>query len=334
MRLYANQFQSHIQNNLSSCYLLVGDEPLQKQEAFDAILKKARSEGFTERERHLVDAKFQWYELQNSSANLSLFAEKRIIDLHLPNGKAGRNGSAFLTDFVPNLPEDVLLIIRCDEWNVANDKTKWVKTIIDQGVFMRVYQLDNKELPQWIQQRCRDIGLAIEADAIGLLAFRLEGNLLAAAQELEKLKMRFGEQKIGIHDVAGLVADNARFDVYRLTDAMLEGDTSRAIRVARSLHQNDTSPVIIHWALERQIRMLNELSFLRKNNSTISAADFRRLGIWQKQQALFQKVLNRLSLAKIEQLLARLCDIDFMIKGRKSGSPWQAIEQWLLSFNS
>lgn len=334
MRLYVNQFESHIQNNLAGCYLLVGDEPLQKQEAFDSILSKARQQGFTERERHLVDAKFQWYELQNASANLSLFAEKRIIDLHLPTGKPGRSGSAFLTDFVQKLPSDVLLIIRCDEWNAASDKTKWVKTIIDNGVFMRVYQPDSKELPQWIQQRCRKIGLRIESEAAGLLAFRLEGNLLAAAQELEKLKMRFGDQAIGIRDVAGLVADNARFDVFRLTDALLAGDSSRAIRIARSLQQNDTSPVVVHWALEREIRIINELAFLRKNKGNIAPSDYRRMGIWPKREALIQNVISRLQLLKSERLLARLSDIDFMIKGRKSGNPWQAIEKWLLEFNT
>lgn len=229
MRLYANQFQAHINKTLAKCYLLVGDEPLQKQEAFDAILRKAREQGFTERERHIVDAKFQWYDLQNASANLSLFAEKRILDLHMPTGKAGQKGSSFLTDFVKNLPADVLLIIRCDEWTMANDKTKWVKTIIDEGVFMRVYQPDLNELPQWMAQRCRQLKLNIDQEAIGLLAHRLEGNLLAAAQELDKLKMRFGDASLDIHALAGLVADNARFDVFRLTDALLSGDSALSL---------------------------------------------------------------------------------------------------------
>ncbi|KAA3643768.1 MAG: DNA polymerase III subunit delta [Proteobacteria bacterium] len=333
MRLYANQFQAHIDKALAKCYLLVGDEPLQKQEAFDAILQKARKQGFSERERHLVDAKFQWYDLQNASANLSLFAEKRILDLYMPTGKAGQKGSAFLTDFVRNLPDDVLLIIRCDEWTMANDKTKWVKTVIDEGIFMRVYQPDIKELPQWMANRCRRLKLNIDQDAIGLLAYRLEGNLLAAAQELDKLKMRFGEQRLDIQTLAGLVADNARFDVFRLTDALLAGDSSRAIRVTRSLQQNDTSPVVVHWALENLTRQLAELAFIREKQHNISKADFQRLRIWPKQQAVIQRVLNRLKLSDIEQLLQRLSDIDMAIKGRRQDNPWQAIEHWLMLFN-
>ncbi|MCW8870865.1 MAG: DNA polymerase III subunit delta [Proteobacteria bacterium] len=333
MRLYANQFQAHIDKTLAKCYLLVGDEPLQKQEAFDAIIHKARREGFTERERHQVDAKFQWYDLQNSSANLSLFAEKRILDLHMPTGKAGQKGSKFLTEFVKNLPDDVLLIIRCDEWTMANDKTKWVKTITDEGVFMRVYQPDLSELPKWMANRCRQLNLNIDQDAIGLLAFRLEGNLLAAAQELDKLKMRFGEQRLDIQALAGLVADNARFDVFRLTDALLAGDSSRAIRVNRSLQQNDTSPVVIHWALENLTRQLAELAFIRDKQANINKSDFQRMRIWPKQQAVFQGVLNRLKLKDIEHLLQRLSEIDMAIKGRRRDNPWQAIERWLLLFN-
>ncbi len=333
MRLYANQFQNHINQSLAKCYLLVGDEPLQKQEAFDAILKKARREGFTERERHLVDAKFQWYDLQNSSANLSLFAEKRILDLHMPTGKAGQKGSKFLTEFVKNLPDDVLLIIRCDEWTMANDKTKWVKTITDEGVFMRVYQPDVNELPKWMANRCRQLNLNIDPDAIGLLAHRLEGNLLAAAQELDKLKMRFGDERLDIHTLAGLVADNARFDVFRLTDALIAGDSTRAIRILRSLHQNDTSPVVIHWALENLTRQLAELAFIRADKHNVSKADFQRMRIWPKQQPVFQRVLNQLKLSDTERLLQRLSDIDRAIKGRHRDNPWQAMERWLLLFN-
>jgi DNA polymerase-3 subunit delta len=333
MRLYANQFEAHINKTLAKCYLLVGDEPLQKQEAFDAILKKAREEGFTERERHLVDAKFQWYDLQNSSANLSLFAEKRIIDLHMPSGKPGQKGSHFLTEFVKSLPDDVLLIIRCDEWNMANDKTKWVKTIMDEGVFMRVYQPDNNELPKWMANRCRQIQLNIDSEAMGLLAYRLEGNLLAAAQELDKLKMRFGQQRLDIHALAGLVADNARFDVFRLSDALLSGDSARAIRILRSLQQNDTSPVVIHWALENLTRQLAELAFVRKKQGGIQKSDFQKMRIWPKQQATYQRVLNRLTMADFEQLLMLLTDIDLAIKGRHPGNPRQLIERWLMLFN-
>lgn len=332
MKLYSNQLAGQLKQGLLPVYLLVGDEPLQLQEAGDAIKSAAAAKGFSERESYLVDAKFQWHELQNSAGNMSLFSTQRIIDLHLPTGKPGAKGSASIVAFIEHMPTDVMLIIRCDEWNAANEKTKWVKTIIDQGAFLRVYQPKAAELPQWIRQRCQSIGLQVDNDAIGLLSMRLEGNLLAAAQELEKLKMRYTDQLVTGKEVAGLVADNARFDVFRLTDSLLDNQPVRAIRILRSLHKNDLSPVIIHWALERETRMLCELSFIRNNSRNVSAADYRRFGIWQNRQAIIQRTLNQKSLAQLESCLKQLSTIDRMIKGRLKGNPWSAIEKWMVAF--
>ncbi len=332
MRLYYNQLASQLKQGLAPVYLLVGDEPLQLQEAGDAIKKTAATHGFSERETYLVDKSFQWHELQNSAGNMSLFATQRIIDLHLPTGKPGTKGSSSIVSFIENMPTDVMLIIRCDEWNASNDKTKWVKTVIDKGAFLRVYQPKAAELPQWIRKRCQSIGLQVDNDAIGLLSMRLEGNLLAAAQELEKLKMRFPNQTITGRDIMGLVADSARFDVFRLTDSLLEKQAARAIRILRSLKKNDISPVVIHWALERETRMLCELSFIRHQGRNVSPADYRKLGVWQNRQAVIQSTLNQYSLSHWENSLKQLSDIDRMIKGRLKGDPWLAIEQWLMSF--
>lgn len=329
MRLYANQFQKHLASGLAKCYLLVGDEPLQLQEACDAVKQAAAAQGFTEREAHQVDANFKWHQLQDAAGNMSLFASKRLIDLHMPTGKPGTAGSKALVAFVQSMPADVMLLIRCDEWTANNDKSKWVKTLTDEGAFMRVFQPKAAELPGWIQNRCQQIGLNADRDAVALLAMRLEGNLLAAAQELEKLKMRFADQTITGKDVAGLVADNARFDVFRLTDALIEGHVLKAIRILRSLKKNDLSPVVIHWALEKECRMLCDLASIRAKSHNVSAQDYRRHGIWQNRQAPIQNCLNRLSLPLLEQQLSGLSRIDKQIKGRASGDAWQGMERWL-----
>ncbi|MFC3195706.1 DNA polymerase III subunit delta [Marinicella sediminis] len=332
MRLYINQLAAQLKQQLLPVYLLVGDEPLQLQEASDAIRQTAAMQGFTERESYLADNSFQWHELHNSAGNMSLFASQRLIDLHLPTGKPGAKGSAAIVSFIENMPSDVMLLIRCDEWNMANDKTKWVKTIVDRGAFLRVYQPKAAELPQWIRQRCQQIGLQVDQDAVNLLSLRLEGNLLAAAQELEKLKMRFAEQTITGRDIMGLVADSARFDVFRLTDSLLEKQPVRAIRILRSLQKNDVSPVVIHWALERETRMLCELAFIRSQKRQVGPADYRRLGVWQNRQAVIQSVLNDKPLSHWEGCLQQLSDIDRVIKGRQSGDAWLNLEQWLIAF--
>ncbi|WP_395375016.1 DNA polymerase III subunit delta [Marinicella sp. W31] len=333
MRLYANQLLGHLQNELSRCYLLVGDEPLQLQEGIDQIRQKASQSGFTEKEVFHVDKSFSWYQLQSSAGNMSLFAEKRMIELFLPSGKPGRSGSAAITEFVENMPDDVMLLIRCDEWTAANDKSKWVKTIEAHGVVMRVYLPRPQEFPRWLQQRCRDIGLQVDADVIRSLALRLEGNLLAAAQELEKLKMRFGDTPLSAAQIGGLVADNARFDVFRLTDSLLEGHSKKAIRILRSLRKNDLAPTIVLWALHRETSMLVDLGSRRQLQHNLSAADYRRHGIWQNRQAGIQAVLNRLNIQRLESLLADLATLDKYAKGRLQGDFWSATERWLGLFN-
>ena len=334
MKIYANQLETQLLQGLQSCYLIVGDEPLQLKEATDAIRQKAKSQGFTEREVLHVDKKFKWEMLFASMGTMSLFAEKKIMELHLPTGKPGAQGSKAIVQFVESLPLDICLIIQCEQWNAASDKTKWVKTIENKGTFMRVYMPKPQEFGQWINNRCRKIGLSVQADTISLLAMRLEGNLLAADQELEKLKMRFSNQTITAQDVAGLVADNARFDVFRLTDALLENNLSRVLRMLRALKQNNTAIVVIHWAIERQVRMLLHFAYIKSNGQRIGPADYRKQGIWQNQQAPIQSALNRLNADKLEELLAGIALLDRVIKGQASGDGWLKLEEWIVKYCS
>lgn len=332
MKIYANQLDTQLAQGLKSCYLIVGDEPLQLKEATDAIRLKAQSQGFTEREVLHVDKKFKWEMLFASMGTMSLFAEKKIMELHLPTGKPGAPGSKAIVKFVENLPLDICLIIQCEQWTAANDKTKWVKTIESLGIFMRVYMPKPNEFGQWLNNRCRKIGLSVQPDTIALLAMRLEGNLLAADQELEKLKMRFANQTITAKDVAGLVADNARFDVFRLTDALLENNLARVLRMLRALKQNNTAIVVIHWAIERQVRMLLHFAYLKSKGQRIGPADYRKQGIWQNQQAPIQSALNRLNADKLEELLAGIALLDRVIKGQAAGDGWLMVEEWIVDY--
>jgi len=334
VKIYQNQLETQLAQGLSGCYLIVGDEPLGVKEACDNIREKAKSEGFTEREVLHVDNKFKWDTLFASMGTLSLFAEKKLMELHIPTGKPGAAGSKAITQFVENLPLDICLLIQCEQWNVANEKTKWAKTIINQGTYMRVYLPKGQEFSNWLRNRCRTIGLKVENDTIVLLSLRLEGNLLAAAQELEKLKMRFSNQTVTAKDVAGLVADNARFDVFRLTDTMLENNLNRAIKMTRALRQNKISIVVIHWALEKQVRTLLHFAYIKSKGQRIGPGDYRSQGIWQNQQALIQSALNRITAQKLEILLANMAVLDRIIKGQAQGNEWLALEQWMVEFCS
>ena len=334
MKIYANQLENTLSQGLQSCYLIVGDEPLQLQESIDVIRNKAQTEGFSEREVLQVDAKFKWDMLFASMGTMSLFAEKKIMELHIPTGKPGAIGSKAIVKFVENIPYDICLIIRCDQWSAANDKTKWVKTIEKAGTFMRVFMPKTNEFGQWLRIRCRKNGLTVENDAISILAIRLEGNLLAAAQELEKLKMRFGSQSITAKDISGLVADSARFDVFRLSDTLLENNLLRTLKIMRGLKQNNIPITVIHWAFERQVRTLLYFAELKSKRQKASIADYRKHGIWQNQQAIIQNVVNRLSLNKLQNLLKNMARIDRICKGQAAGDAWLSMEQWCIRFCS
>lgn len=332
MKIYANQLVSELNKGLQSCYLIVGDEPLQIKEATDAIRLKAKNEGFSEREVLHVDKKFKWEMLFASMGTMSLFAEKKIMELHLPTGKPGAAGSKALVQFVENMPSDICLLIQCEEWTAANEKTKWVKTIENTGTFMRVYLPKPHEFGQWLRNRCRNKSLNLDTDAINILAIRLEGNLLAADQELEKLKMRFGSENITAKNVAGLVADSAKFDVFRLTDALLENNLVRVLRMIRALKQNNTPLVVLHWALERQTRVLLSFAYMKSKGQRVTPADYRKQGIWQNQQAAIQGAINRLTAQQLESLLMQMAVLDRIIKGQATGDAWLALEQWLVAF--
>ncbi|HHL32027.1 MAG TPA: DNA polymerase III subunit delta [Oceanospirillales bacterium] len=334
MKIYANQLEALLQSGLQSCYLIVGDEPLQRLEAADAIRNKAKAQGFTEREVLHVDKKFKWETLFSSMGTMSLFAEKKLMELYLPTGKPGAAGSKAIVQFVENTPADICLLIQCEQWTATNDKTKWVKTIEKQGLFMRVYMPKPGEFGQWLRNRCRKIGLRVEADTISLLAMRLEGNLLAANQELEKLKMRFAEQTISAKAVAGLVADSARFDVFRLTDALMENKLARVLRMIRSLKLDNTPIVVIHWSLERQLRQLLFFAYIKSKGQRVSPADYRKQGVWQNQQTAIQAVLNRLSVADLQRLIQGMAQLDRTIKGQAQGNAWLQLEQWAIKFCS
>jgi DNA polymerase-3 subunit delta len=334
-RLSPQQLQTRLATRLDNAYLLAGEEPLQLNECADAIREQAKSSGFTEREVLHADARFDWNRLFASAGTLSLFAEKRLIEVHLPTGKPGTRGAQALTRFLEQLPQDVMLLVMAHQWQAASDKSKWVKAFENAGSFVRIYAPKPEELPAWIRQRCAAVGLRLENDALVQLAARMEGNLLAAAQEIEKLAMRFGEKVVTAPDVASLVADNARFDVFRLTDAVLAGNLYRALRVVRGLRANDLSPVVVHWALERESRTLLKLAMLRRPRP----ADYRKLGIWPSRQGLINQALSRLDESRLLKLHAQLAELDRVIKGQTGGQdeslgqPWLAIERWIKDFS-
>jgi DNA polymerase-3 subunit delta len=329
VNIKANQLQSHLQKNLASCYLVSGDEHLLVAEALDAIRDAAREKGFTYRDLHVATTGFDWAALRDSSANLSLFAERRIIELRLPTGKPGKAGSQAIVDLLERLGDDLLLIVVTPKLDRSGQSSKWVKELDAAGVNLTVWPIGPRELPGWIGERMRRAGMQPERDAIMVIADRVEGNLLAAGQEIEKLRLLHGEGKVSAADVSQAVANSSRFDVFKLIDAALAGDARRTTKILAGLRAEGVEPVIVVWALARELRTLAKLGELLAAGTDLGQA-MQKTGVWRNRQALVRSCVARHQLADFRRLLKATVAADQAAKGQLHADAWQLITSILL----
>lgn len=322
MKLDANQLAPHLNKTLAPCYLVSGDEHLLVDEALDRIRNAARERDFTSRELHVATTGFDWSQLGVAGANLSLFAERRVIELRLPTGKPGREGSAAIAAFTEKLGDDILLIVSTPKLDRNQSSAKWVKSLSSKGVYVPVWPVDIRELPRWVAGRMRDVGLQPDHAAATVIADRVEGNLLAASQEIEKLRLLLGEGPVTEDDVTNAVADSSRFDVYKLVDAAVAGETRRAIRILRGLQAEGVEPVIVNWALTRELRTLAQLSDHVRRNGDLGAA-MQQHRVWRNRMNIVRSCVSRHSLSGLYDLVKAAGRADAAAKGQAAGDPWQ-----------
>ncbi|HEX9851596.1 MAG TPA: DNA polymerase III subunit delta [Woeseiaceae bacterium] len=321
MKIPANQLPTHLRSSLLPCYLVSGDELLLVQEATDAIRQKARESGMESRELNVAEARFDWDELGSSAANLSLFADRRIMELRLPTGKPGKEGGEAIVALIERTGSDLLLIVSTPRLDKSASSAAWVKSMDSHGAIVQVWPVGAAELPRWIAERMRRIGLAPDREAIQLLVDRVEGNLLAAQQEIDKLRLLRGEGRITTADIEQAVADSSRFDVYKLVDAAVAGDAARAVRILGAVRVEGMEPVIVVWALSRELRTLAQLADHVKRGANLSSA-LQKAGVWRNREGLIRSCISRHRPADFYRLLklARLADA--AAKGQSGGDPW------------
>ncbi|MDH0730662.1 DNA polymerase III subunit delta [Pseudomonas sichuanensis] len=328
MKLSPAQLNKHLQGQLAPVYIVSGDDPLLCQEAADAIRGAARQQGYDERQVFSADANFDWGNLLLAGASLSLFAQRRLLELRLPSGKPGDKGAAALIEYCANPAEDTLLLISLPKLDGSAQKTKWGKALIEGGhcQFIQIWPVDAQQLPQWINQRLSQAGLTAQRDAVDMIAARVEGNLLAAAQEIEKLKLLADGNQITVETVQAAVADSARFDVFGLVDAILNGEAAHALRMLEGLRGEGVEPPVILWALARELRLLAGLAQQFSQGVPLDKAFSQaRPPVWDKRRPLVSKALQRLSAQRWAMLLQDAQRIDAQIKGQAQGSPWTSL---------
>ncbi|TNF36589.1 MAG: DNA polymerase III subunit delta [Gammaproteobacteria bacterium] len=320
MKIRPDQLAQHLKSDLLPVYLVSGDEPLQVMECSDAIRARARDWGCTEREVMTADQHFDWSLLLDAGNSLSLFAEKRILELRMNNGP-GKTGSPVLQQYLERPAEDAILLITCGKLDGSSKNSKWFKALDQLGAVIQCWPVAAHELARWIEQRMRSKGLKPDAAAVSLLVERVEGNLLAAAQEIDKLVLLYGEKTITADDITAAVADSARYTIYDLVDSMLQGDLPRTARIVGGLQNEGVEQTLALWALSREIRLLNRLA----ESGLAPDAAMLREKVWDNRKALLKRALSRHNLPRLRNFLKRCARIDKVIKGVEAGRPWDEI---------
>jgi DNA polymerase-3 subunit delta len=327
MRLYPEKLAGHLKQQLLPVYLVSGDEPLLVQECCDQIRARARESGCNERE--ILDAGqqgFDWREIVHSAANMSLFAERKLTELRIPNGKPGKEGSSALCDYLDaSGGEDVLLVIsgKIDKQSTGS---KWFKALDKAGATIQVWPVKAGDMPGWLRQRARGAGMDIDRDALQLLSDQVEGNLLAAVQEVEKLKLLAEGDRITLQTVSDAVANNARYNPFDMVEKSLQGDAGASLRMLHGLRGEGAEPLMVLWALAREIRILYEAR-LDCDKGQRPQQSLNARGVWKSRMPMMQAALTRHDADSLSKLLEAVFAVDGSVKGFADGKPWDNLEQ-------
>ncbi len=327
MRLRSNELASKLKQGLHPVYLVTGDEPLQVDETTDLIRLEARTKGFDDRSIIEADRRFDWNELSHAADSLSLFAQQRILDLRLPSGKPGAMGGKALVEYAARPPQDTILLLTMPKLERSQSNSKWFKALDKVGAVIQIWPIESQRLPPWIEQRMRNSGLIPEPGVVGVLAERIEGNLLAASQEIEKLLLLHGPGTISLEQLTEAVSDSARYDVFNLVDSALQGKTAYCVKIINGLRGEGTPAPVVLWALTREIRLLAELSYETSKGRSPQQAIAARREIWEKRKQLVATGLQRLSSNSLRGLLILCGRTDRAIKGRERSDPWQLMQE-------
>ncbi|MGI9213711.1 MAG: DNA polymerase III subunit delta [Methylococcaceae bacterium] len=323
MKLNSDKLPAHLKQKLAPVYLLSGDEPLQMTEALDAIRQTAKAQGFVGHELFYADGHFDWGAFEEASQSSALFGEARVLDLRLPS-KPDKQAAAVLQAYAERPPDDAILIISLMKMTAADQKVRWFQALDKIGVFIPFWPIEGDALIRWLDHRMSQRGLLAEHSGIGILARRVEGNLLAAAQEVEKLHILYGSGRVTDQHIMKAVADSARYDVFDLSDALLLGQADRVVRILSGLKAEGIAQAVVLWSITRELRMLNGIHLMLAEGVSTETV-FSRYQIWDKRKPAVNTALRRVKRQDIQNALLKCAWIDRASKGMETGEPWDAL---------
>ncbi|MFO1326187.1 MAG: DNA polymerase III subunit delta [Rubrivivax sp.] len=340
MQIRADQLAPRLERGLARIYTVHGDEPLQAQEAGDAIRAAARAAGHSERTVFTVSgAHFDWSAVIGAAQAMSLFADRQLIEIRIPSGKPGKDGSEALQRYCDVAGDDVLTLVQLPRLDGQQLKSAWFGALDAAGVSIRVEPVDRKALPAWLAQRLARQGQRVQGGEAGqqTLAFfadRVEGNLLAAHQELQKLSLLYPEGELSFEQVEAAVLDVARYDVFKLGEAILGGQVARALRMLDGLRAEGEAPVLVHWTLSEDIRALRRARAALDAGRPLPMA-IREARVWGLKERLFERAVPLLAGHQLDHWLEAAAVCDGLVKGLRDpawpADPWDALRRLVLT---
>lgn len=331
MNLASEDLPRHLASGLKPLYVVYGDALLLAIEAADCIRAAARAAGYSERETFVAEQHFKWGELRNSAQSLSLFAERKVVDLRIPSGKPGVEGGQALQDYCASLSEDVLTLISLPKLDKTTQNSKWFGALQQHGVVISADDIPRSALPRWIASRLQRQEQTADSPTLEFLADRCEGNLLAAFQEIQKLALLFPAGPLSFEQVKDAVMDVARYDIFKLSEAMLNGNATRFVRILDGLRAEGTATVLVLWAISEEIRTLGKVLQATQRGGNVSNA-LRDARVWGPRQGLIENAVRRVKFPHVERAMQQAARLDKTIKGLRQGDVWDELLQLGLRF--
>ena len=337
MQLKPEQLGKHLTQPLLPLYVVTSDEHLLAQEATDSIRAAARAQGFSEREVFTVARGFDWGQLQVVNQSMSLFGDRKLVELRIPTGKPGKDGSNALQEFIRHLNPDVLTIITLPRLDRSTRDGAWFSALANAGGILEIATIERNELPGWIATRLARQQQQATPEALEFIANRVEGNLLAAHQEIQKLALLYPTGQLSAEQVQEAVLNVARYDVFKLNEAMLAGDTARLLRMLEGLQGEGEAPVLVLWALTEEIRTLARIQQGQRAGRPLQQL-LRENRVWGTRERLIEPALRRLSPARLRKALSHAAQLDRLSKGLQvkqlQSNVWHELETLALGISA
>lgn len=321
MQLAPAQLKQHLTKTLAPIYVLTGDEPLAQSECLDAIRHAARQDGADERASFMVERSFNWQSIQQFGQELSLFASKRILEISIPNGKPGVEGGKALAALAENPIPDTTIVIIMPALAREAKKSVWFSKLQSGATVIELHDIASAQLPQWIAKRLALQEQQADEASLAFMAHQVEGNMLAAHQEIQKLGLLYPKGALTAEEISTAVLNVSRYDAFQLGEAVLAGDAERTSRILQGLQDEGEQPVAVMnpliWVLRPLVRVKRAQARGENINNAMTGAR-----IYGSRQQQTQRALSRLSLRQLEAALQKLCDIDRIAKGIMNGDAW------------